>query len=435
MFPMSTFRSGRLALMALFACAMPAHAQDDADIRAQIEQLRAQQAEIARMQRENEAALRALEARLGTPAPAETAAAAPPPPAAAPSTQAAVANTTPASRLKISGDLRVRGQRDDSDSDRPDRNSAQVRARLGATFAVNDRVTLGARLVTGDGDDPNSSDVQLSNWDDDLAVSLDQAWLRLDFGDLRLFGGKMPQPFTRTELVWDGDVNPQGVAATYRHAWADGSALRANGLFFIVDERAAGGDSTMLGAQLGYDTAKLGDWQFDASLALYDYSLKSLAGADAGDWRSNLLNPDGTYLSDFRLVDAIVGATWSGLGERWPLRFVGDYVKNTGARTDGDSGHGIDLVFGRASQVGDWRFSAGHARAGVDAVLAAFSQDNIGIGTNYRLYSLGFDYVPWPHTTLSAILYRYRPDAAEHAGGNEPHDWLNRARVSLMVGF
>jgi hypothetical protein len=39
----------------------------------------------------------------------------------------------------------------------------------------------------------------------------------------------------------------------YKRSLADGSALRASTLFFIVDE-AAGADSTMNGAQLGYDS-------------------------------------------------------------------------------------------------------------------------------------------------------------------------------------
>ncbi|MBB6065611.1 hypothetical protein HNR76_002177 [Pseudoxanthomonas broegbernensis] len=416
----------------------PAFAQDGgerAELLAQIGQLRDQQAQIARMQRDTEAALHALEARLGlavTPPP--PASVAPAPPVDAPAASASASTPAPA-RLKVGGDFRVRGQFDNSDRDGRDRSSGQVRGRLGATFAVNDRVTVGARLATGDSNDPNSTDVQLSNWLDDLEVSLDQAYLQLAFGELTVFGGKMPQPFVRTELVWDGDVNPQGLAATWRHALGNGGAVRANGLFFVVDEQAGGADSTMLGAQLGYDSPALGQWRFDASAAYYDYTLGSMAGADAGDWRSNLLNPDGTYLSGFRLADLIVGASYTGLGERWPLRIVGDYVRNTAARTDGDTGYGLDLAVGKASDVGDLRFSYGHAVAGVDAVLAAFSQDNIGIGTNYRMHALGVDYVPWPKTTLSAVWYRYRPDAAAYAGSHDPGDWLNRFRVSLMVGF
>ncbi|MFT3763016.1 MAG: putative porin [Pseudoxanthomonas sp.] len=429
-------RFGALFLAISLAGVVPAFAQDAAEraeILEQIKALRAEQARIAELQRQTDASLRALEERLG---------AAPPAAPQAPATQVAASaagQPTLASgetqKLKISGDLRVRGQYDNSDSDGKNRSSSQVRARLGATYAINDRLTAGARIVTGDDDDPNSSDVQLSNWDDDLKVSLDQAYLQANFGNLKLFGGKMPQPFVRTELVWDGDVNPQGVAATYKRKLGNGGAFRANGLFFVVDEQAAGPDSTMLGAQLGYDTPQLGDWKFDGSAAFYDYTLDSVAGADSGDWRTNLLNPDGSYLSDFRLADVIVGASYAGFGERWPLRIVGDYVKNTAARTDGDTGYGLDLALGRASKVGDWRFSYGYAAAEVDAVLAAFSQDNIGIGTNYRMHSLGFDYVPWPKTTVGAVWYRYRPDAAEYAGGNDPGDWLNRFRVWLMVGF
>ncbi|MEL1263031.1 putative porin [Pseudoxanthomonas putridarboris] len=443
--PRIRIRHSLLCLALAGAGIAPAFAQDAGDraeILRQIAQLRDQQARIAQMQRDNEEALRALEARLGL-APAQTPAPATPVPAtphaattAAPTASAPLAASSATEpRLKISGDFRVRGQFDNSDDDGRNRSSSQVRGRLGATFAVNDRVTVGARLATGDSNDPNSTDVQLSNWVDDLEVSLDQAYLQLAFGQLKVFGGKMPQPFTRTELVWDGDVNPQGVAATWRHALGSGGAVRANALFFVVDEQAGGPDSTMIGAQLGYDTPALGPWRFDASAAYYDYTLDSMAGADAGDWRSNLLNPDGTYVSDFRLADLIVGATYTGLGERWPLRIVGDYVKNTAARTEGDTGYSIDLTLGRVSQVGDWRLSYGHAVAEVDAVLAAFSHDNIGIGTNYRMHSLGIDYMPWHRTTLSAILYRYRPDAAAYAGSNDPDDWLNRFRVSLMVAF
>ena len=49
-------------------------------------------------------------------------------------------------------------------------------------------------------------------------------------------------------------MNPQGFSGVYRHKLGDGSALRASGLFFIVDEDAVGPESTMTGGQIGYDT-------------------------------------------------------------------------------------------------------------------------------------------------------------------------------------
>lgn len=421
-----------LAVSILLATLSPsAFAQSNADaesIRAQIEALRAEQARIAEMQRQTDAKIRALEAGIGVASPAPQAA-----PAASPAAQVASADSKP--RLNVTGDLRLRSQGDYSDEDARARRSGQVRGRLGATYSVNDRVTLGARLVTGDPDDPNSTDVQMSNFDDDFQVSLDLAYAQINFGDLNVFGGKLPQPFARTDLVWDSDVNPQGVSGVYKHKLADGSALRASGLFFIVDEDAGGADSTMLGGQVGYDTAALGDWKFDVSAAYYDYTLGSVVGGDSGDFRNNLRNADGSYVSDFNLGDVLVGATWSGLGARWPVRALGDYVKNFGAETSADTGYGLDLGVGRVTQPRDWRVTYGYSLAETDAVLGAFSHDNIGIGTNYELHALTFDYVPLPKTLLTAIWYHYKPEHAIDAGSNDIGDWLDRIRIAFLVSF
>lgn len=429
-------RSIRLSAMYIaLACSgiAPVFAQsqvsDSADITRQIEVLRAQQAQITEMQRQTEASIRALESRLGVQSPPADAAATP----AAASVATLAKSEEP--RLKVSGDLRLRAQGDYSDSDGTNRTSSQLRARIGGTYALNDRVTIGGRIVTGDGDDPNSSDVQLSNWDDDLQISLDLAYAQLNFGDLKVYSGKIPQPFTRTDLVWDGDVNPQGVSAVYKLPLSSGGAFRANGLFFSVDEQVAGPDSTMGGIQFGFDSPSFGGFKYDVSGGYYRYSLGSLAGADSGDWRSNRRNPDGSFLSDYELVDVIGGVTWQGSNEKWPLRVVGDYVKNLGAADDQDTGYGVDLSLGRASKPGDWRFTYGYSQTDVDAVLAAFSQDNIGIATNYNLHALTIDYTPMPKTMISAIWYHYKPNDPFYTGTNQPNDWLDRFRAFFLMNF
>jgi len=404
-------------------------------IRAQIEALRAEQSRIIEQQRQTEATLRSLEQTLDAMGPTKYPRSAPAAAARTPAGGTPDTHLQPESPLEISGDFRLRSQADVSDQGSKDRYSAQVRGRLLATYAVNERVSVGARMVTGDADDPKSDDVQLSNFADDFQVSLAQAYVQLNLGDLKLYGGKIPQPFARTDLVWDSDVNPQGISAVYKRLLANGGALRANGLGFIIDEQAVASDSTMLGAQIGYDSPALGNWKYDVSAAYYDYQIGSALGANAVDFRTNLRRPDGRYLSDFDLGDLIVGATWSGLSKRWPLRIVGDYVHNFGAETTADTGYGMDFALGRASQPGDWRFTYGYSAAESDAVLAAFSHNNIGIATNYRLHSLAVDYVPAPKTVLGAIWYHYKPDAAIHAGANDPDDWLDRVRLYYLVNF
>lgn len=436
------FRLSSLSIALMLCAITPAFAADAGngdigELRKQIEILRAeQQRRIAEIQQQTDTSILALENALNRiegkpPIAAGSASQLAVLPAPAPT----IAAAAEASRLKVGGDLRVRAQGDYSDHDGRDRNSASVRGRLGATYAVSDFVTIGTRLVTGDYNDPNSTDVAISKFDDKFQVSLDLAYVQLNFDNLKVYGGKIPQPFTRTELVWDGDVNPQGVSATYKLPFSNGSAIRASGLFFLVDEQAAGPESTMLGGQFGYDSATSGSWKYDVSAAYYHYDLGSIAGADAGDFRSNLRKPDGTYLSDFHMVDFIAGVSYQGFSERWPLRVVGDYVKNLGAKTSADTGYGVDFLFGRTSKVGDWRFGYGYAVAETDAVLAAFSHDNTSIATNYRQHMLSADYVASPNTVISATWAHYKPYHAVDAGSHDPTDWLDRFRLAFLVNF
>src|SRR3546814_12861330 len=81
-----------------------------------------------------------------------------------------------------------------------DRSRTAVRARLRASYAIDDHFTIGTQIATGDPDDPNSTDVTLGSFVDDFAVSLDQAWARYRNGGLTDHAGKFQQPFQRTEI-------------------------------------------------------------------------------------------------------------------------------------------------------------------------------------------------------------------------------------------
>lgn len=422
-----TCRSG--VACALVLLALPAAAEVDASdtilsLRAELERMKAEQAaRMAEMQR-IEDRLVALEA-----AAAQSAATSAGAPAPAVAGQAAEAP----SRLDVSGDFRLRYEGNFGNDATGSWERGALRARLGATYAATEALTVGARLATGDPDDPNSSDVTLSNFADDFDVSLDLAYAALDLGSAKLWGGKFLLPFTRTDLVWDGDVNPQGLAAAWRRHVGD-ATLRLSGLYFIVDQSVAGSDSSMVGGQLGLELPVADALKFDVAVGQYDYSLGSVAGADAGDFRSNLIGPDGRYVSDFDLFNVVAGVSYGGI-QRWPLKLTGDYVINRGARVPGDTGYSIELAAGQSRARGDWRFGYGYSQAEVDAVLAAFSQDNTTIATNYRQHTLFAAYNLRDRIVLDAVWYRYRPYDAAHAGLNAPGDWLDRIRVHVLVGF
>ena len=350
--------------------------------------------------------------------------------------EATVADTRPAAptgNLNISGDMRLRYEHNSSDGDERDDARGVVRGRIAATYAASPTLELGARLVTGDPDDPNSTDVSLSNFNDDLEVSLDQVYGIKTFGKLSVLGGKFANPFRRTDLVWDGDVNPQGLAA--RYAALDNGSTRIGGsaLFFPIERSTAAQDSTASGFQLTLDQKASEAWEFGFAAGYYDYEIEAVGTADSGDTRTNLLDGSGTYLSDFDLLNIMTEASFSGFGDRWPLEIKAEYVRNLGA-DDYDTGYSVSASLGQASAPGTYSFGYGYHVAEADSVFAAFAQDNIPYASNYLQHTYSFSYALSEHLQMNTSLYAYRlkdeiliPFATD--------DWQQRLRVNLVANF
>ncbi|HEX8300813.1 putative porin [Sphingomonas sp.] len=429
-----------LAMLAVAGEAQAQQAPTVEEIRARIAMIESDsEARIATVRADTAAQIAELRARLdqiSPPVPGAPLAAATQPPAktsaSAPVQMAATAPKT--NPLQFSGDVRVRYEQNFGDN-RRDRGRGVVRGRLKAIYSFDQTFSVGARLVTGDPDDPNSADITLTQFDDDLVVGLDQLYARVHLGALDLYGGKFDNPFVRTDLVWDGDVNPQGLAAIVTQPLGSSFKASARALHFLIDEAPAARDSTMTGGQLVFSGKLAPQWLAEFAASYYDYTLPALAGADAGDFRSNLLTPSGRYRSDFNLLDVVGSITYAGLGADLPVRIVGDYVHNYGAAVADDHGFGADIFIGRASQPGDWRVQYGYAEMGVDAVFAAFSHDNTDLATNYVQHTGALDYVPAPHILLTATYYHYRLKNPLYVGPIAAGAWANRLRLNLVYSF
>lgn len=427
------------------AHAAPLAPEEAAALNQEVARLRQQQAEHQAALDATNARLQSLEQRIAVLSGDSTAALSPVPEAqagvpTAPVQAAAGSSPSEASgsvfdRLDVGGDVRLRYEHNWGAENARDRGRGVLRARLRASYAINDWLTAGGQIVTGDPDDPNSADITLSNFVDDLAFALDQAYLRAKVGGGTVWGGKFANPFTKSDLVWDGDVSPQGLAATYEASVADGVGLRLAGLYFLVDESVAGPNSDMIGGQAELAFQPAPEWKAKLSGAYYDYSLRSLAGGDAGDFRSNLLRPDGRYLSDFDLINGIASVDYLGFGKDWPLQISGEYVRNLGAATDADSGYTFGFALGQVSRAHGWKIGYSYMVSETDAVLAAFSHDNIDLATNYLLHGLTVDHALTNDIILNATLYRFRKKDPLGPGAILPGDWRNRLRLQLLVNF
>jgi len=169
-----------------------------------------------------------------------------------------------------------------------DRYRARYRMRLGVKAKVTNGVTAGIRIATGSIGNPVSTNQTMDGNFGSKQLILDRAYVKYDGLDVDAYpwmtawGGRMPNPWFKTDLVWDDDVNPEGFAATFRFNMSGSDDLfsmdrRDRTLFltigaFSVDEiEFSDDDKWLLATQIGYDMIFENQSSFKIALAYYDY--------------------------------------------------------------------------------------------------------------------------------------------------------------------
>jgi hypothetical protein len=146
-----------------------------------------------------------------------------------------------ASRVKISGDMRFRHANVDTDIDGEGvkESRQRIRARIKVAAKINDEVDVGFRLVTGG--HKTSTNQSLEGSFSGKDVFFDRAYIdwHPDFakGTTAIFG-KFKQPWYNVSpdgLIWDSDVNPEGVAVKYETKVGPVN-LAASGGYFILED-------------------------------------------------------------------------------------------------------------------------------------------------------------------------------------------------------
>ncbi len=135
------------------------------------------------------------------------------------------------SELKLSGDLRLRYQYDNRDSQvdpagvGPDedrsptgtqRSRYRFRLRLNADVKLGSNWFAGVQLQTSQAAD--SGNQTFENGFNNYNIFISRAFLGWHSTDdvLTLVAGKQPNPFYTTDLVWDPDINPQGITESVK---------------------------------------------------------------------------------------------------------------------------------------------------------------------------------------------------------------------------
>ena len=162
---------------------------------------------------------------------------------------------------------------------------------------------------------------------------------------------------------------------------------------------------------------------------------------------TNLLERDETgsvvgFVSDFNMVDVIGQVTLATARPDYPLRLLADWVTNTRAATEEDTGIWLEAQYGEAARPKSYGVAYTFARVEQEAVLSTFVFSDMP-GSNLWLHMLEASYMPLPRLNLDLTLHftkRLVAPAPDQAGADPrppevPNAWLLRPHVAVRVSF
>jgi hypothetical protein len=309
-----------------------------------------------------------------------------------------------------------------------DRHRFQVRARLGATAEVNEIAEIGLRLSTGSVNNPVSTNQTMGNYFNNYSIYFDRAYLRVEpVPSLNLWGGRIPNPWFYSDLVWDHDVAFDGVAAVYNRRFSpmlEGFAII--GAFPLQEIEFSQQDKWLFGGQVGLGYKPSKELSAKIGLAYYDYQNTQGIPNDPSrpnyyDWTAPNFQQKGNTLfdidpsaglklalaSEYKILN-LTGTLDIGFWDPIRVVLLGDYVNNIGfSESDVSSltgnpnvkratqGFQAGISVGHASvaSFGKWRAFLNYKYLEADAVMDAFTDSDFHIGgTNARGWILGAEF-------------------------------------------
>lgn len=335
-------------------------------------------------------------------------------------------------RIRFGGDVRLRyhgdymGPNNDTFTDpgnpaqllntTQDRHRVRVRARLQATADVNESTEAAVRLTTGNTTNPVTTNQTMGNFENKYSVVIDLAYARWKpVENLTFWGGRIPNPFFYSNLVWYNDLTFDGIAASYSVPLTDRiKGFFTAGAFPLQEIESNQQDKWLFGWQAGVDLQPHKNIIGKLGVALYDFKntqgVVNPPGRPAGetDYSAPVFMQKGNtviFIDPFNSTKTGYAAKYQELnligkldiGFWDPVRVVllADYVNNIGynrsevraltgipdyqAETEG---YQVGLSVGHPvmRKLGDWRFFSYYKYLERDAVMDAFTDPDFHLG-------------------------------------------------------
>ena len=315
-------------------------------------------------------------------------------------------------KVKLGGDFRDRYDGIWDETKDYDRHRNRIRARLSLKASITEDFTFISRFATGI-NDPASTNRTLTD-----AFTTKGYWLDLAYFDfhpvkaegLHIYGGKMKNSFykpAKNQLVWDGDVNPEGIAVNFGRDASEKISYFLVGSWYTVMERKADPDIYMLGAQGGLKirTSEKTHIAFGANF----YGYQNLKGAEAlfdDEFFGNTsVDDDGTdvFANDYTLVEGFGEFGFKTGKASWTA--FGSYVNNTAAdslNTGYIAGLGVKGGKGR----GAWKLGGFYKWIETDGVIGLFADSDFGGGTtDVKGFAISGGYAVQKNVELASTIF------------------------------
>jgi hypothetical protein len=283
-----------------------------------------------------------------------------------------------AAKTQLKGDVRFRHEtvNIDGQTNAQDKDRQRIRARLGAYTEINPQVSTGIRIATGGDNKANSTNQDL----DGYFVKKD-LWLDLGYIDyaptavknLHVIGGKMNQPWVSMgDVIWDGDINPEGLATTYSIPLGGKTELFGSAGYYTLKDNIDGEgtqfrhDLSMTAGQLGAKFAPTDNLKVTLGGSVYSFK---------NDQDSAALRVNGNTTDQFRLYEGFGQVDISGLGI--PLALYGQYVVNNDSTDDQDTA----WLTGVKTKLFGFGLDYNYRDTQRNAVVGAFTDSDFANGT------------------------------------------------------
>jgi hypothetical protein len=232
------------------------------------------------------------------------------------------------------------------------------------------------------------------------------------------------------QLVWDNDVNPEGLAVNFGRDASEKVSYFLAGSWYSVMERKEDPDIYMLGAQggLGIKASEKVKVTFGASY----YGFENVKGATAlfSEYFGNTttVNDDSVHVfaNDYRIVEGFGEIGIKAGSVSWSI--WGAYVNNTAADSL-NTGWLVGLGLKGGKDRGAWKLGGFYKWVEADGVIGVFSDSDFGGGsTDVKGFAVSGGYAVAKNVELSSTLF------INEKGVEDGTSW-NRLFVDLSMKF